>query len=883
MPSKNRAAQSVGAEPGRGLRSNASTGYFDLQANGDGDPDRNDSSTNLLSPTSPPPSEGFVAYPMDPLIPASSSGTSAKGANAARRGSSYTLHRRFVITHYVYWFLRQYTTSFVALLATFAVGTLLMFIITKSGSKHLDKYPWRMAKAMTEDHPWWNATQKAKKAVAKLTLEEKVAIVTGTGWQKGPCVGNIAPVPSIGFPGLCLQDGPAGLRYTDNATAFPASINVAATFDKELMLEHGRALGREFRSKGVHVALGPMMNLYRAPAAGRNWEGQGADPYLSAVSSSLQVRGIQSQGVIATAKHFIANEQEHFRMLSSSNVDERTLMEVYMLPFEACVKEGVGAVMCSYNRVNQVYACENSALVNYVLKGPDVDFRGFVMTDWWAAHSEIPTAMVTDMMMPGTRTFLSSDSYFGAALLRNVQRNLVPELRVDDMVTRILAAHYRLGQDSAEFPPVTIDSWKLAGPREVVDDDAAREALDPMRKKHAEHARKVAAASAVLLVNRDDVLPLERGRLKRIAVIGEDAGPPSKLNLFPDRAGNDGTLAMGWGSGTTEFPYIVTKAGMEVTSSLSNRERSKAAKLAAEADVALVFVNADSGEGYLTVEFNAGDRNDLKLWHYGDALIEAVAAAGKPVVVVIHAVGPVEMPWVNHPNVKAVIFAMLPGQESGYAISDILFGDVNPSGRLPFTIHERRDLYPADVRYTTWWPIPQIDYAEGLFLDYMHADHTGVAPLFPFGHGLSYCRGGFAYANIALNVTRVAVADVPQARKSRGKESSNAEAHSGAGLGVEVTVSVSNEDLERGGHEVVQLYLLFPPEAKKPPMLLKGFERVWLEPGASRVVKFVLGYHELKSWGIVEARGWAVVPGRYGVSVGASSRDIRLEASFEVV
>ncbi|KAJ3104348.1 hypothetical protein HDU97_009321 [Phlyctochytrium planicorne] len=557
-------------------------------------------------------------------------------------------------------------------------------------------------------------------------------------------------------------------------------------------------------------------------------------------------------------------------------------MELYLPPFEACIREGVGAIMCAYNKFNNVYSCENSALINYILKGSDINFRGFVMTDWWAAHSEVPTAMVSDMMMPGTRNFLSKESFFGKALVRNVESGRVPESRVDDMVTRILAAHLKMGQD-ADFPPTTIDSW--AKRREAHPDDDENGILSPMQKQHANHSRAVAAASTILLLNRNGILPLS-GNLTKIAILGEDAGPPSKLNKFEDRAGSEGTLAQGWGSGTSEFPYLVTPLraikkrlsgkGVSVVYNLNNKERRNAAKLAAESDLAIVFVNSNSGEAYKTVEFNGGDRNYLNLWHGGDALIDAVAASKKPIVVVVHSVGQVDMPWLRHQNVMAVIYALLPGQESGNAIADILFGDVNPSGRLPFTIHKRRRDYAADVIYSSWRIIPQIDYTEGIFIDYMHADEKGVETVFPFGHGLSY--SSFKYSDVRLNASTITASSMLPI-KSKGDEIGPQQPPKAVGI----TVTVTNQDKQRSGHEVVQLYLEFPLAAKKPPRLLKGFERVWINAGGTAEVHFTLGYFELRSWGIVAARGWDIVRGPYRVRVGASSLDLEVAGRFEVV
>lgn len=249
---------------------------------------------------------------------------------------------------------------------------------------------------------WEDAYKLANAQLSSLTLQDKVALGSGIGWAKGPCVGNTAPVNSVkGFNGLCLQDSPTGVRFVNNVSVFPASINVASTFDRQLMLEHGSLMAAEFRGSGVNILLGPMMNGLRAqPDAGRNWEGQGADPYLSAESARLQVKGIQSQGVIATAKHFILNEQETFRTSSSSNVDDRTLHEVYLKPFKACVEEGVGAIMCSYNYINQTYACENDYAINHILKS-ELGFKGIVMTDWDATRDTVASAKASDMMMPG--------------------------------------------------------------------------------------------------------------------------------------------------------------------------------------------------------------------------------------------------------------------------------------------------------------------------------------------------------------------------------------------------------------------------------------------------------------------------------------------------
>ncbi|GLB36355.1 putative beta-glucosidase [Lyophyllum shimeji] len=729
---------------------------------------------------------------------------------------------------------------------------------------------------------WTAAYTKAKAAVAKLSLTDKVNLATGVQWQRGNCVGNTPAISSISFPGLCLQDSPLGVRYADLVSAFTAGINVAATFNRTLMTQHGAAMGAEFRGKGVNVALGPMMNLMRAPAAGRNWEGFGGDPYLSGEAAFQVITGIQSQGVQATAKHYINNEQEHFRDSSSSNDRKMAHLspnpffllkacnqqhEIYAAPFLRSVQANVAAVMCSYNQINGSYACENDKMLNGILKG-EFGFPGYVMSDWWATHSTLSVNKGLDMTMPGDISLNSGTTYFGQALVNAVQSGSVLQSRIDDMALRILAAWYLLKQDSG-FPAVNFNSWNLNAPVNTHTN---------VQADHKDVIRIIGASSSVLLKNANQILPL--GSLKSIGIVGNGAGPSSKgPNGYSDRAGDDGVLAMGWGSGTAEFPYLITpldaittKAktlGTTVSSSLSDTDLNAAANAASGKDVAIVFITADSGEGYLTVEGNAGDRNNLQAWHGGDALVSKVAGVNSKTIVVINSVGPIIMePWINHPNVTAVVWSGLPGQEAGNAITDILYGAYNPSGRLPFTIGKSATDYAAQVTYNSNGGTLQLPYSEGLFVDYRYFDKSNIAPRFEFGFGLSYTT--FQYSALSISGS-----------------TAGGTAPTGSALDpwlhtkvMTVTFSIQNTGTV-AGHEVPQLYTTPPASTQSAPKNLKGFDSVYLTPGQTKTVTMQLSRYDLSFWNVNSQR-WQVPTGNHGISIGASSRDIRLTGSLTV-
>lgn len=621
-------------------------------------------------------------------------------------------------------------------------------------------------------------------------------------------------------------------------------------------------MGAEFKGKGVHVALGPAMNLARTAASGRNWEGFGADPFLSGEVAFETVTGIQSSGVQACAKHYINNEQEHARDTESSVVDDRTEHELYLAPFLKSVQAGVASVMCSYNQVNGTYACENNHTINDLLKG-ELGFQGYVTTDWWVTQPSGALAANSglDMVMPGDNSYNSGVSYFGPALQTAVNNGQVSQSRLDDMATRILASWYLLGQDSG-YPAVNFNSWSSSSGSHV-----------DVQGTHKNIIRQLGAASIVLLKNSNNTLPLTNP--STIAIIGSDAAPnPSGPNSCTDRSCNTGILAVGWGSGTADFPYLIDPlsaikaraTGATITSSTSDTDTTSAANAAKNKSVALVFITADSGEGYLTVEGNAGDRNDLNAWHSGNALVAAVAAVNTKTIVVVNAVGPIIMePWIDNPNVVAVVWAGLLGQEAGNAITDILFGDVNPSGRLPYTIAKSPSDYGAAVQTGGG----TINYSEGLYIDYRWFDKQSITPRYEFGYGLSYTT--FGYSNLSIGSPTSTGGSAPTGQGSSLSSWLHAD-------WVTVTFTVTNTG-SISGTEIAQLYIKAPASANSPPNQLRGFDDVQLNAGASSTVTITLSRYDFAVWN-TSAQQWQIPSGTYTIWVGSSSRNQKLSGTL---
>lgn len=506
---------------------------------------------------------------------------------------------------------------------------------------------------------------------------------------------------------------------------------------------------------------------------------------LQAFGGALTIEGVQSTGVIATLKHLIANEQEQYRMYSivkpgiSSNLDDRTMHELYLWPFAEGVRSGVGSVMIAYNAVNGSACAQNSYLINGLLKD-ELGFQGFVMSDWLAQISGVPSALAgLDMSMPGDINavpLVLGESLWAYQYTRSILNGSVPVDRLDDSVTRILAAWYKMGQDKnypePNFSANTLDAegplypGLLFGPTGVVNE------FVNVQGNHAEVAREVARDAITLLKNQGNFLPLSRN--STLKIFGTDAEKnPDGINSCADQGCNKGTLGMGWGSGSARYPYMDSPIdGFKSRSAnyqFFNTDNFPSNSNPSPNDTAVVFVTADAGENYITVENNPGDRTSagLNLWHNGDKLVKDVAAKYSNVVVIVHTVGPILMEeWNDLPSVKAILFAHLPGQEAGKSLMEVLYGDVSPSGHLPYTVPKSESNYPASVGLTGYQiGQPQDTFTEGLYIDYRHFHKANIKPRYAFGYGLSYTN--FSYSDVTISAV-TPLTSSPPARPAKG-------------------------------------------------------------------------------------------------------------------
>ncbi|TEA21993.1 putative beta-glucosidase F [Colletotrichum sidae] len=626
---------------------------------------------------------------------------------------------------------------------------------------------------------WADSYERAKALVDRMTLAEKTNITSGSGIFMG-YVFIFKP------RGLCLADSATGVRQADNVTVFPSGITTGATFDKDLMYARGVAMGKEFRGKGANIYLGPSVGpLGRKPKGGRNWEGFGSDPVLQAKAGALTIRGVQEQGVIATIKHLVGNEQEMYRMYNplqqgySANIDDRVLHELYLWPFADGVREGVGSVMTAYNAVNGSACSQNSNLINGILKD-ELGFQGFVMSDWLSHMSGVDSALAgLDLNMPGdTQVPLFGYSYWMYDLTRSVLNGSVPMDRLNDMTTRIIATWYQLGQDqgfpSLNFATGTRDregpfypgAWPFS-PSGVVNE------FVQVQDNHHLVARQVAQEAITLLKNADSLLPIATSTA--IKVFGTHAQTnPDGPNACADRSCNKGLLGIGWGSGTVDYEYLddpITAFRKRASNVVYyNTDSFPSVPAPTDNDVAFVYITSDSGENQYVVEGNNGDRSasGLNAWHNGNKLVKDAAAKYKNVVVVIHTVGPILVDeWIDLPSVKSVLVAHLPGQEAGESLANIVFGDASPSGHLPYSMTKQESDLPDSVTKLVGGSLgqPQDTFSEGLYIDYRYLNKNGIKPRFAFGHGLSYTNFSLSDATVS-SVTPLTAS--PPARPAKG-------------------------------------------------------------------------------------------------------------------
>src|SRR5277367_2506532 len=715
--------------------------------------------------------------------------------------------------------------------------------------------------------------ERVQDLLGRMTVEEKVSLLSGANWM------DTVAIPRLGIPSIKMADGPAGIRswfgpsaLTNAAnskfpkfasTAFPSGIAVAATWDPATAQAVGQALGQEVRAIGRDMILGPTVNIQRVPLWGRNFEGYGEDPYLAARIGVGYIKGVQGEGVIATVKHFAANNEEFERHRVDEAIDERTLQEIYFPAFKAAVQEaGVWSVMSAYQKVNGRYCSENPTLLQDVLR-KEWGFTGFVISDWGRTYStDCPGNAGMDIEMPGgdvARAWLATegakkngnggDWLSPEKVLPRIAAGAITKATLDENVSSILRVMFVSGVfDRAQTAASEIDT--------------------PAQRAVARHA---AAESMVLLKNSGNLLPLNSAKIKTLAVIGPNAAVArtggggsslvrsnyavTPLDAIKERAGS--AIQVSYALGAAIDEEGVSGAGLvENLSAAGGGDKAAAEKLRAEA--VAVAANADAvilvvGDN-ARVESEGFDRKTLDLPPGQDELIAAVVKANHNTVVVFNAGAPVNVSrWVK--DVPALLDAWFGGQETGHAVADVLFGDVNPSGKLPFSyVNELKESpvygnYPGENL--------QVKYAEGIYVGYRYFDKHGIAPQFPFGYGLSYTNFGYS----DLKIKPAAGSDQAQT--------------------FEVRLKVRNEG-KRAGAEVVELYVHDGHSSvDRPVKELKGFRRVELAPGQSGDVTFTLDRGAL-SYYSTEKKAWVAEPGKFEVLVGASAADIRVKGALEL-
>ncbi len=645
-----------------------------------------------------------------------------------------------------------------------------------------------------------------------LTPEEKLSLCAGRNfWET-------KPVPRLGIAPLRMTDGPRGVAFHSarrRGTSFPSGIALGASWDPALARRLGEALGREARAAGCQVILGPAVNLCRTPLGGRTFEYLTEDPHLNVRLAVPYIQGVQSQKVAACVKHYAANNQETDRVRIDARVSQRALRELYLPVFEASVRDGEAwSVMAAYNAVNGAAACESRELLWDVLR-EEWGFRGLVVSDWFAARRTTSGAACLraglSLEMPGR-----GSRYRTRNLRRELAAGRFEEADLDRALRGLLRVMFQTGH---------------------IDKPVRHRAKTISTPEHQALAREVAEAGLTLLRNEGPILPFDLSRIRTLAVLGPKARARNCLPL--------------WGGSSGVWPphEVTPKRGIEA----ELRGRVEFVSRARDADAAVVCVGLSHRPGR---DSELRDRKRLALPPRQITLIRETVAANPNTVVVVVAGSPIAMDWAE--EVPAILFAWYPGMEGGHAIARALTGAVNPAGKLPISFprqladspaHRSRRSFPGDRR--------EVHYDEGIFVGYRHFDREQLAPLFCFGHGLSYTS--FAYLDLALDKT-----------VWEGEGS----------LGIAFTLTNTGP---RDGAEVVQLYVGSPAgSVPRPPKELKAFDKRFLHAGESARVAFRLSPRDLACFD--ESRfGWRAEGGVYEIQVGASSRDIQLRGRFELV
>ncbi|MEA1010734.1 MULTISPECIES: glycoside hydrolase family 3 C-terminal domain-containing protein [Bacillus cereus group] len=663
-----------------------------------------------------------------------------------------------------------------------------------------------------------------KKIISQMTLDEKASLCSGLDFW------NTKGIERLGIPSIMVTDGPHGLRKQAEgadhlgiynsipSTCFPSAVGLASTWNKDLINEVGVALGEECQAENVGVLLGPGANIKRSPLCGRNFEYFSEDPYLSSQMAVNHVKGVQSQGIGTSLKHFAANNQEHRRMSVDAIVDERTLREIYLASFEDVVKEAQPwTVMSAYNKINGEYASENNYLLNDILKD-EWGFEGFVVSDWGAVNERVASlANGLELEMP---------SSFGVGEKKIIEAINCGELSVeklDQAVERLLYIIFKAVDNQLENAMYSKD-------------------------EHHQLAREVASESMVMLKNEDSILPLKKEGA--VAVIGGFAKQPryqggGSSHINPTKLES---ILEEIETVSGEKTNILFAQGYDIASDDVNESMvNEAKKIAGRADTAVLFVGLPD-----RYESEGFDRKHLQMPENHVQLIEAIAEVQSNIVVVLSNGAPIEMPWIG--KVKGILEGYLGGQALGGAIADLLFGDANPSGKLAETFPKVLSDNPSYLNFPGEGD--KVEYKEGVFVGYRYYDTKNIEPLFPFGFGLSYTN--FEYSNLSINK----------------KEIKDIET-------VSVSVNVKNIG-STAGKEIVQLYIKDVESTMiRPEKELKGFEKVELQPGEEKTVSFTLNKRSFAYYN-VELKDWHVETGEFEILVGKSSREIILHDSIYV-